>query len=89
MEPASPSRAAEIVPILRQRDGEETIVTLTGGRVLTVFNIAWGIDEGEYYEHLTTNVSPRVEGVDADFFVTNEVRSVIVPETGQLVWSRS
>jgi hypothetical protein len=46
------------------------------------------MDEGEDYEHLTTNISPKVEGANTDFFVTSEVRSVTVPETGQLVWFR-
>ena len=84
----SPTRAAEIVPILRERDGRPTTVSMGDGRELTVFNIAWGIDEGEDYEHLTTNISPDVEGASIDFFLTSEVRSVTAPESGQPLWDR-
>ncbi|MFL6858067.1 MAG: hypothetical protein ACJ8EB_09195 [Allosphingosinicella sp.] len=86
MNAASPSRAAEIVPILRSRDGRPTAVVMDDGRVLTVLNIAWGMDEGEDYEHLTTNISPRLEGASIDFFLTSEVGSLAAPETGQLLW---
>ena len=61
---------------------------MADGQVLTVFNIAWGMDEGADYEHLTTNISPEVEGASVDFFLTSEVRNVTAPETGQLVWTR-
>lgn len=88
METVAPSRAAEIVPILRKRDGRATSVTLTEGSVLTVFNIAWGSDEGEDYEHLTTNISPSIQGSSTDFFLTSDVWSVVAPEAGQLLWSR-
>lgn len=46
------------------------------------------MDEGEDYEHLTTNISPEVEGASIDFFLTSEVRSETAPETGQPVWTR-
>lgn len=61
---------------------------MADGRVLTVFNIAWGLDDGEDYEHLTTNISPGVEDASVDFFLTSEVRSVRAGESSELLWSR-
>jgi hypothetical protein len=42
-----------------------------------VRNIAWGYDIGDEFAHVTTNVSPAVEGASIDFFFTSEVRAVI------------
>ena len=87
MTQASPTHAAEIVPIMRGRDGRATIVTLADGRVFEVFNIAWGLDDGADYEHLTSNISPSIAGAEVNFFLTGDVRSVTCPEAGKLLWS--
>ena len=84
----SPGHAAEIIPLLRKRDGQSTIVTMVDGRVFEVFNIAWGLDDGADYEHVTSNISPSVEGRCVDFFLTNDVRSVTCPIAGELLWSK-
>lgn len=88
MKSPSPASAAKIVPILRERDGLPTTIELDDGRVLTVFNIAWGIDDGEDFEHLMTNISPEVDGASIDFFLTSEVRSVSAGESSELLWYR-
>ena len=41
-----------------------------------MFNIAWGSDMGDEYTHVTTNVSPSIQGERIDFFFTNEVDAV-------------
>jgi hypothetical protein len=58
---------------------------LRDGRQLSVFNIAWGYDEGEAYAHVTTNVSPSVSGESVEVFVTDEVVRA-QDETGELIY---
>ena len=74
------------MPLLRSRDGRPTTLVMRDGRVLTVVNIAWGLDEGEDYEHITTNISPQFDGASVDFFLTSEVENIVAPETGQSLW---
>ena len=59
---------------------------LSGERMLNVVNIAWGGDLGDDFEHLTTNISPTVNGTTVDFFFTDEVASITDPETGAIIW---
>jgi hypothetical protein len=89
MNTVSPEHAARIIPLLRNRDGQLTIVTMSDGRVFKVFNVAWGKDEGEDYEHVTTNISPSIESQTVDLFLTSEVAGISVPESGELLWSRA
>ena len=84
----SSERAAKIVQLLSERDGVHTVVRMIDGRSFHVLNIAWGRDEGEDYEHVTTNISPPVEGQDIDFFLTGDVEKVIAPESEYPLWSR-
>jgi hypothetical protein len=65
-----------LVELLVERDGQRTLVQLRDGRRLSVINIAWGYDIGDEYAHITTNISPSVEGESIDLFVTNEVVAV-------------
>jgi hypothetical protein len=74
-EPAAPLDGG-LIRILVARDGAMTSVVLSSGRALSVFNIAWAYDEGESYAHVTTNVSPFIEGEPSDLFFTNEVVAV-------------
>ncbi|MEO6215990.1 MAG: hypothetical protein ABIO86_08170 [Sphingomonas sp.] len=82
----SPAHCRLIVPLLCSRDGRRTDVLLSGNRTLPVFNIAWGEDMGDEFEHLTSNNSPFVDGADADLFFTDEVVRVVDPETGVTMW---
>jgi len=61
-------------------------VLLSGNRTLPVFNLAWGKDIGDAFEHLTANISPGLDGAAADLFFTDEVVSVVDPETGRMLW---
>jgi hypothetical protein len=80
----SPRDGETITRILRTRCGQWTLVTLTGGRHLRVFDIAWGRDMGDDFDHLTTNISPGPpEEHTVDFFFNSEVVDVTDPVTGE------
>ena len=55
------------------------------GSVLIVHNIAFGYDAGDEHAHVSTNVSPRVDGTIFDFFFTDAVISLIDPENGRVL----
>lgn len=76
-EPSPPNaRDLEVLDALQDRDGRLTEVELIDGRLLKVWNIAWGYDEGDSYAHVTTNISPSVEGAGVDAFFTHEVMTI-------------
>jgi len=68
-----------ILRVLRKRDGIATSVLLTDGEILRVVNIAWGYDTGAVHAHVTTNISPQIEGETVGFFRTDEVRALLDP----------
>ena len=76
----------DLLECLGRRGGRETVVVLRDGRRLTVYDIAWGYDMGDSRAHVTTNVSPGVEGVSVDFFSTSEVAFVIDPSSNQVIY---
>jgi hypothetical protein len=86
MQEPSPRHCRLIVPLLQSRDGEETLVILSQDRRLIVFDIAWGEDLGDDFEHITTNISPGVEGAVIDLFFTDEVVSIVDPKGGETLW---
>jgi hypothetical protein len=75
-----------LVDLLRERDGDSTIVILEDGQRLDVRNIVWGYDQGDKYAHISTNVSPRLAGQPFDFFFTSQVQTVVDPGTGARLW---
>ena len=79
----TPPSDARIVELLVSRDGLPTLVSLENGAAITVYNIAWGYDIGDEYAHVTTNVSPEVEGTSIHLFFTNEIRSMSDPNSGE------
>ena len=54
-------------------------VQLRDGQWIRVFNIARGYDEGADLAHLTTNISPSVEGESVDFFFSDAGRASCRP----------
>ena len=82
----SPAHCQLIVPVLRSRNGLPTEVLLSDNRALTVLNVAWGEDMGDDFEHLTSNVSPSVNGTSIDLFFTDEVVKIADPESGAMMW---
>ncbi|MCW2924391.1 MAG: hypothetical protein JWM98_1795 [Thermoleophilia bacterium] len=67
----------DLIDALRKRDGQRTIVVTADGTRHTVWNIAWGYDMGDEFAHVTTNISPQVEGAPVGFFRTSDVRDVL------------
>jgi hypothetical protein len=78
-----------IIDILRNRDGQKTIVRLDNGVEHTVWNIAWGYDFEEGFAHITTNISPNIEGVSIDFFYTSDVLSIIDSSSENALFAKS
>jgi len=66
----------EVIGLLARRNGIPTVVTLNTGSQYTVHNIAWGYDVGDEYAHVTTNISPRIEGASIDLFFTSDIQSI-------------
>ncbi len=80
-------RDTQLIDLLRERDGRPTRVILRDGQLLTVLNIAWGYDMHDEFAHVTTNVSPFVEGSNIDFFYTSDVLAVSDPDSGDELFS--
>jgi len=87
-EPVIPGLGARIVGILERRTGVETTVRMATGETYAVFNLAWGRDMGAAWEHVTTNISPDVEGASLDFFLTDDVVKLEDPRTGETLWEK-
>jgi hypothetical protein len=73
----------KIIDILSERDGILSVVNLTDGKRIDIFNIAWGKDFGEVGFHVTTNISPPVDGLPVDIFSTEDVFRIFDPHTGE------
>jgi hypothetical protein len=88
METPPPSHAAaQVLDVLRGRDGLLTRVTLNDGRDLFVHNIAWGQDFADPEYHITTNISPKPSGAHAiDIFSTGDVASITDPTSGNVLF---
>lgn len=59
---------------------------LSKARTLAVFNVAWGDDLDDAFEHITSNISPSAEGASIDLFFTDEIAGIVDPATGQTLW---
>lgn len=81
-----PAADGDLVALFQSRDGQATEVVLRDGQRLIVFNIAWGYDIADEYAHVTTNVSPDVEGATIDFFFNDDVVKVIDPGSGAILF---
>jgi hypothetical protein len=55
-------RDEALLAMFLERDGSPSRVVPREGTILTVFNIAWDYDVGDEYSHVTSNVSPAIEG---------------------------
>jgi len=55
---------------------------------MSVRNIAWGYDEGDDWAHITSNISPAIEGAPIDFFSTRDVLRIDDSETGETLFPR-
>lgn len=78
----------EVLQVLAAREGAATEVHLVDNSALIVHNIAIGYDARDEHAHVSTNVSPEVEGTTFDFFFTDAVVSLVNPETGSTLLMR-
>lgn len=84
MKPGTEDRASKI---LQERCGLWTVVELTENRSFRVFDIAWGRDMGDEFDHITTNISPGPkEPHSIDFFFTSDVIRIVDAETGAILF---
>ena len=67
---------AHILDVLKKRDGLETKIELKTGNILSIWNIAWGYDLDEEFAHITTNISPMIDNVNIDFFITSDIERI-------------
>lgn len=81
-----PPRDEALLALFHAHDRSPLRVVLRSGSILTVFNIAWGYDSGDEYSHVTTNMSPDVEGSEVDFFFTDDVDRVLERGMGTLLF---
>ncbi len=81
----NPQQGEKILNILKERNQKISLVTLNDGKVLKVFNITWDRDIGDEYDHITTNISPGIEGEQFDFFFTKDVKEIETPENEKLL----
>jgi len=81
----TPDDDKKIVEILKYRDALLTKLELRDGKVISVWNIAWGYDLGDDFAHITTNISPDQPGYEIDFFYTNNVAKIIDGDDGEII----
>ncbi len=80
------SKDEAVVELLCARDGVATEVRLRHGRVCIALNIVYGYDISDDFAHVTTNISPRSEGNDIDFFFTTEIDAIIDAANGEVLY---
>ena len=78
----------DVLEVLEARDGIPTEVRLVDNSTLIVHNVAIGYDSGDEHAHVSTNISPEVDGTTFDFFFTDNVVSLINPENGITLLTR-
>ena len=66
----------DIIKIFNSHDGIPLEVTVKSMKKHIVLNIAWGYDDGDEYSHISTNISPSIDGYDFDFFYSNEILKI-------------
>ncbi|MGB7176579.1 MAG: hypothetical protein WBD33_06995 [Xanthobacteraceae bacterium] len=84
----TPDQGERALSVLRSRDRRLTSAAMTDGRIFQIMNIAWGRDDGADFDHVTTNISPRVAGLEVDFFHTREIDS-LADEDGTVLFQAS
>ncbi len=75
-----------LIDLLCKREGLPTKITLNDHRVIEVWNIAWEYDSGDDFAHVSTNVSPRIEGTTFDFFFTAQILKISDAISGEVLF---
>src|SRR6185312_7083075 len=86
--PQPPPGDSALIDLLNSRRDKATFVHLQDGRVLEVFDIAWGYDPGEATAHITTNCSPPRADRPIDLIGSSEIFKVIDPDSGSELFLR-
>lgn len=82
-----PAEGDTVSRILQERCGQWSVVHLFHGHCYRVFDIGWGRDMGDDYDHVTTNASPGPSGEHTiDFFFTSEVACIEDAATGEVLF---
>jgi len=81
----TPDDDKKLIEILKRRDALLTKLELRDGKVISVWNIAWGYDLGDDFAHITTNISPDQPGCEIDFFYTTDLAKVIDGDDGHII----
>lgn len=76
----------EIMEILKDRTGCETIIELRTGSFAYAIDYAWGYDTEAEYAHVTTNCSPGDGKRELDSFFTDEVVKITDQATGEVLF---
>jgi hypothetical protein len=79
--------ARKALEVLRARCGQRTDVILSSGRTIAVWDIAWGCDTGDDFDHVTTNISPGPsEPHEIDFIYTSEISVIVDFSSGEILF---
>ena len=76
---------APIRKLLESRTGKLTLLRMASGEELEVFDVAWGRDAGDFWEHVTANSSPSVKGRPVHFIMMSDVEAAIDPTTREVL----
>lgn len=71
-----PDDGERALALLLARHGTLTKVVTLGGEVLDVWDVTYGRDLGDLFDHVTTNIRPPRDDRPIDFFFTSEVASI-------------
>lgn len=85
----TPGAGAALVALLEGRAGQITVLRLADGSERRVWNVAWGRDLGDAWEHIITNASPFVEGAPIDLLDTEDVIEARDNVTGEVLYALS
>lgn len=75
-----------VLALFKKRDGLATLVLLKDENTFIVLNIAYGYDLGDEFAHITTNISPSIEGESIGFFFTSSIAKIIDPENKEVLF---
>jgi hypothetical protein len=84
--PQPPPSDTSLVNLLNSRRDIATLVHIRDGRLLEVFDIAWGYDPGEAEALITTNCSPPRPDRPIDLIHSHEIMSVVDPVSGAVLF---
>ena len=86
----SDEHADPVSEALQARCGVLTVATLAGGKSIEIYNVAWGRDMGDPFDHITTNVSPSPKCPHSvDFFTTDKVMLLVAAESGSVLYRKA